>query len=85
MSTKNILANILNTKTPKKLGDQLGIYTNQWRFRSTRSLIHVGDFYYNSGSLDGDEILRQFLDVVSLYEMIGVRVFRIVSDGGGGN
>ena len=47
--------------------------------------MHNGDFYFNTGSLDGNEMIRQFIDVVTSYETIGVNIFGIVSDGGGGN
>ena len=41
--------------------------------------------HFNTGSLDGDELVRQFIDVVTSYEMIGVKIYGIVSDGGGGS
>ena len=41
--------------------------------------------HFNTGSLDGDELVRQFIDVVTSYEMIGVKIYGMVSDGGGGN
>ena len=47
--------------------------------------MHNGDFYYNTGSLDANEIVRQFLDVIVSYELIGVKILGIVSDAGGGN
>ena len=63
----------------------MSVYANQWRFRSTKGVVHNADFYYNKGSLDGNEIIRQFIDVVSAYELMGVKIYGIVSDGGGGN
>ena len=81
----------LNTKTflriyyhlPKKRIAALAVYTNQWKFQSTRGLVHDGYFYYNTGSLDGNDTIIQCIDVVSVYEIIGVKIFGIVSDGGG--
>ena len=35
--------------------------------------------------LDDDELVRQFIDVVSSYQLIGIKIHGIVSDGGGGN
>ena len=54
----------LNAKTclrisyhlPKKRIAALAVYTNQWKFQSTRGLVHDGYFYYNTGSLDGNDI-----------------------------
>ena len=42
-------------------------------------------FFYNKGSLDGNELIRQFIDVVCSYELMGVKIYGMVSDGGGGN
>ena len=69
----------------KKSEKQLAVYSNQWRFRSTMGSTHNGDFYYNCGSLDANEITRQFIDVLTSYELIGVKILGIVGDGGGGN
>ena len=33
---------------------------NQWRIRSDKNLTRNVGFYFNDGSLTGDEILRQF-------------------------
>ena len=58
MNTKNMLENILNTNKKTKNGEQLSVYANQWRLRSTKGLIHNSDFYFNKGSLDGNELVR---------------------------
>ena len=63
----------------------MAVYVNQWRFRSTKSITHNADFYFNKGSLDGNELVRQFIDIVTSYEMIGIKIYGMVSDGGGGN
>ena len=42
-------------------------------------------FFYNTGSLDGNEILRQFLIVVNCYETIGIKIYSLICDAGGGN
>ena len=44
LNTKQILENILNITTQKKLGAQVSIYANQWRFLSTRGIVHNGNF-----------------------------------------
>ena len=65
---------------------QLHVYANQWRFRSTRGIVHSASFYFNPGTLHGEQIASQFfMDVLTLYEAIGVCIVGIVSDAGGGN
>ena len=59
------------TKTTSK---QVAVYANQWRFRSTRGTTHNSNYYYNTGSLDGNTILSQFIDVLTSYELLGVQV-----------
>ena len=76
---------ILSLTKKKKDSASLVVYTNQWRFRQTRGIVHNGAFYYNTGSLDGNEMMRQFMDIVLSYETITVKMFVIVSDGGGCN
>ena len=85
MNTKNKLENILKTNKSNKYSELLFVYANQWRFRSTKGLVHNSDFYFNKGSLDVNELVRQFIDVITRYESIGVKIHGIVSDGGGGN
>ena len=41
--------------------------------------------FFNNGSLDGNELIRQMMLVVLSHEFIGVKIFGIVSDAGGGN
>jgi len=58
---------------------------NQWRFHSIKGVIHNAEYFFNSGCLTGDELLRQFVHVVSCYEAIGVQILGCVSDAGGQN
>ena len=37
--------------------------------------MHNANFYYNTGLLDASEITKQFIDVVTSYEMILVNIF----------
>ena len=46
--------------------------------------MHSASFYFNQGTLDGEQIASQFLDVLIFYEAIGVCIVGIVSDAGGG-
>ena len=57
----------------------------QYRFRSTCNHTVNGEFFYNNGSLTADEILSQLLQVISSFEMIGCKIFMILSDAGGNN
>ena len=61
------------------------VYVNQWRFRSIVNVIHNSTFFFNSGSLDGNELLSQMMHVVCGYEKIGVKIYGIVCDAGGSN
>ena len=86
LKTSNMLQEILGMeKKTKHDTKQISVYANQWRFRSTRGLSHNSNYYYNTGSLDGDMILSQFIDVLTSYELLGVEILGIVSDGGGSN
>ncbi len=58
---------------------------NQWRFRSVKGIVHNGEYFYNSGSLSGDELIWQFIHVVCCYESVGVQIFGFESDAGGQN
>ena len=78
-----MLENILNSSTNNINGPQMAVYANQWRFRSTKGIIHNGDFYFNKGSLDRNELVKQLIDVLACYEMVGINIYGIVSDGGG--
>ena len=88
LDTKNVYQDILD-QSDKSVGDEptkkKTVYANQWRFRSTRNLVHNADFFFNDGSLDGNELIRQMIQVVLSYEFIVVKIFGIVSDAGGGN
>jgi hypothetical protein len=61
------------------------VYVNQWRFRSVYNVIHNSNFFFNCGSLDGNELLSQMIHVVCGYEMIGVKIYGLVCDAGGSN
>ena len=48
-------------------------------------MVRNENFYFNTGSLDGNEMIRQCVDVSTAYETIRVKISSIVSDSGGGN
>ena len=62
------------------------IYVNQWRFQSTYNVIHNAEFFFNTGSLDGNDMLQhQLIHVILSYELIGVQILGLVSNAGGNN
>ena len=61
------------------------IMANQFRLRSPFGNIHTAEFFYNSGSLDSDELLRQVLHVVGSFEASEIEVHGICCDAGGAN
>ena len=61
-------------------------YVNQWRFRTIYNKTFNCEYFYNAGSLNGEEILRQFLHVVRCLEFfVGAMIFGVVMDAGGSN
>ena len=58
---------------------------NQWRFRSTCNETRTIEFFYNSGSLPGDELMNQLFHVLSMMNLIEVKMLVFVSDAGGNN
>jgi len=58
---------------------------NQWCFQSVKGVIHNAEYFFNSGSLMGDELMHQFMHVVSCYEAIGIWILGCICDAGGQN
>jgi len=61
------------------------VMANQWRFQSVFNEHHTSEFFFNNGSLDSDEMMRQLLEVLTNYKSIGVAVQGVCCDGGGAN
>ena len=61
------------------------VYVNQWRFRSTNNVVHNSNFFFNNGSLDGDELLSQMIHVVCGYKKMGATINGLLCDPGGSN
>ena len=76
-----MVENILGPIRDKHKQEKKSVYENQWRFRSTRGIVHNTFFYFNTGSLDENKITRQFLNVLTSYESMGACSSGIVSDG----
>ena len=53
-----IFENILSLTKANKTVAQIAVYTNRWRFRLTTGHIHNGDFYFSTGRLDSNELVR---------------------------
>ena len=84
-NTKKLYQQTLNESVEPKTTKKVTVYTNQLIFRLTYNLVHNTDFFSNNRSLDGNELIRQIMQVVLLYEFIGVKHYDIVSDAGGRN
>lgn len=61
------------------------VYANQLRSPSTWDITHNNNFYFNKKSLDSNEIKKLCISVLSSYELLGININGIVSDGGSGN
>ena len=62
-----------------------GIYCNQWLVRNPFGTTLVGEFFYNKGNLDGNEIMRQYLQVSTSAALVNLETIGLVSDMGGSN
>ena len=60
-------------------------HVNVFRARTTRNETWNLAYFLNCGSLDGDELVRQILLVITCCELAGLLVQCLVSDAGGGN
>ena len=61
------------------------IHVNQFRFRSTDNVTSTGPFYFDNGSVSGDEMLRQMKEAVLGFELAGALIVGVAMDGGGEN
>ena len=86
LNINNMLQAILGIKKSTKSYDkQLLVSASQWRFSLARGLAHNRYYYYNTCLLDGNQMVEQFINVITSYEIIGVEIIGLVSDGGGSN
>ena len=60
-------------------------YVNQWRFRSSHNKTASLEFFFNDGSLSGDDLMYQLFHVLSMCNNINIRVLGLCLDGGGNN
>eukprot|EP00536_Pseudo-nitzschia_multiseries_P010146 jgi/Psemu1/25142/gm1.25142_g len=60
-------------------------YANVFRARTARNQTFNVAYFFNSGSLDGDDVLRQLLHVIAALEFVGFKVVMQMSDAGGAN
>ena len=60
-------------------------YVNLWRLRTTKNVTHSAEFFFNAGSLTGDELIRQFMRVLGHYELVGVKIIGLLCDAAGQN
>ena len=71
-----------NTNSDKEVHKAV-TYVNQWRFRSIYNETRTIEFFYNSGSLPGDELMKLLFNILSMMNFIEVRILGCVSDAGG--
>lgn len=57
-------------------------YVNQFRFMTTTGKTHNGEFFYNAGSLSGDELVAQKMHVICCHETVGFQIHALVCDAG---
>ena len=73
-----------NTNSDKEVHKAV-TYVNQWRFRSIYNETRTIEFFYNSGSLPGDGLMKQLFNILSMMNLIEVRILGFVSDTRGNN
>ena len=69
----------------ERLKNEHATYVNQWRFRSTHNKTTNLEFFMNSGSLTGDDMLHQLMHVLAMCNLINVKVVGLCLDAGGSN
>jgi hypothetical protein len=62
-----------------------GIYCNQWLARNPYGATFIGEFFYNNGDLDGNEVMRQYLQVTTSAALMNLQTVGLLSDMGGAN
>jgi hypothetical protein len=69
----------------KKDDSPAGIYANQWMARNIYGSTIMCEFFYNEGSLDGNEVMRQYILVCTSLALAGLKTIGTVCDMAGGN
>jgi len=65
--------------------DKIAKKVNQWHLHTVKGKHHNGEFWFNNGSLTGDELMWQFTHVVTCYEAVGICILGFECDAGGQN
>jgi hypothetical protein len=60
-------------------------FANVFRLRTCFNQTWNVAYFFNCGSLDGDDIVKQLLMVITACELVGLIVKLLMSDAGGGN
>ena len=79
------LKDIINQDLDKEYSPHDAKYVNQWKFSSVYNETRNLELFFNDGTLDGNEMLRQFLHILFCLNVIGVEVYGLCLDGGGSN
>lgn len=83
-STKRILTSMIDGNA---VGEsyQPTTHVNQWRFHDVNGKTYNLCFWFNPGTLSGDELLDQFHEVLIRCEKANCKVLGMTSDAGGNN
>ena len=60
-------------------------YVNQWRFRSSHNVTASLEFFFNNGSLTGNDLMYQLFHVLSMCNNINIKILGLCLDAGGNN
>ena len=66
-------------------GAEMASYVNQFRIHTARNVTANVEFFFNNGSLPGDELLSQLLHVTSQLNNVNIQVLMLCMDAGGNN
>ena len=85
-----VVDNLSATEDDSELNSEksyLGVATmvNIFRLRTAFNQTWNVAYYFNCGSLDGDELLRQLIIVIIACELVGIKIKLQMSDAGGAN
>ena len=60
-------------------------YCNIWRARTDYNQTYNVGYFFSCGDMDGDDVVKQLLQVITACEVVGINVSWQMSDAGGAN
>ena len=60
-------------------------YVNQFRLRTCKNVSISLEFFFNDGTLDGNELMYQLFHVQSMLNNVGIDILMLSMDAGGNN